>query len=149
FIANDRGYFDDLGLAVTFERFDNASVMLPALATNKLDVGSGAVSVSLYNALQQDVGVKIVGSKSIVLAPNFGGGAVMVRQDLWPSDAIRGPADLRGLKVALNSIGTSSSSYVIRPLEAVGLTKDDVEFVQLPFPEMIPAYRNHAIDAAF
>lgn len=149
FVAEDRGYFDEAGLDVEFERFTSGSEVVSLLATNELQVGSGSVNAGLYNSFRQGLPIKIVSSKSIVVEPNFGGASLMVRQDLWESGDIRTVEDLEGRTVALNNVGTTSSTYVIRSLEANGLTKDDVTWKEVPVPQMIPTFENKAADAAW
>lgn len=149
FIAKDRGYFEEEGLDVTFERFTSGAEMVSLLATNNLDVGSGSPTAGLYNSIRQGLDLKIVSSKSVVIPPNFGGAAIVVRQDLVDSGAVTSIEDLEGLTVAINMAGSTSSNYVIRALESVGLTKDDVSFVEMPLSQMIPAFINKAIDAAW
>lgn len=149
FIAQDRGYFAEEGIEVTFERFTSGAEMVSLLATNNLDVGSGSPTAGLYNSIRQDLDLRIVGSKSVVIPPNFGGAAIVVRQDLVDSGAVEEIADLEGLTVAINQAGSTSSNYVIRALESAGLTKDDVNFVEMPLPQMIPGFVNKAIDAAW
>lgn len=90
FIAEEKGYFDEAGLDVKFERFVSGSEVVSLLATDELQVGSGSVNAGLYNSFRQGLPIKIVSSKSTVVEPNFGGASLIVRQDLWDSGEIRG-----------------------------------------------------------
>lgn len=57
-------------------------------------------------------------------------------------------ADLRGRKIAAASVRSSVDFLLARGLGEVGLTIDDVEMVQIPYPNINAALANEAIDAA-
>lgn len=149
FLAEERGYFDEMGIDVEFQRFTSAQETVSLLATNELEVGTGSPTAGLYNSFRQGLPIKIVASKSTVVPPDFGGAGLVVRQDLWDSGEVRTVEDLEGRTIALNAVATTSSTYIIRALEAAGLSKDDVTYKEVPVPQMIPTFQNQAADAAW
>ncbi len=80
---------------------------------------------------------------------NPGGAALLVRQELVDSGQYQGLRDLQGLTIAVSAIGTTSQFYVERALARSGLTVDDVNMVAMPFPDMLTALGNKAVDAAW
>ena len=73
----------------------------------------------------------------------------MVRKDLLDSGAVRGFADLRG-RVYAEPVPGNVMGYVFdQQLRLAGLRPDDVRWVTVPYPEMMPAFGNGIIDAAF
>src|SRR5829696_5607579 len=50
-IALERGYFQEQGIAVEFTQFDSAARMIAPLGSGQLAVGSGAISAGLFNAI--------------------------------------------------------------------------------------------------
>src|SRR5439155_20291468 len=62
--------------------------------------------------------------------------------------AYRGPADVRGWKVASASQGSTPDILIDRLLRSAGLRYEDVEILTLGFPDQIPAFANKAIDAS-
>jgi NitT/TauT family transport system substrate-binding protein len=72
-----------------------------------------------------------------------------MRQDLLDSGRYKEPRDLRGMTIALSSLGATPQLYTERILARGGLTADDVTFTLLSFPDMVPALANKAIDAAW
>jgi NitT/TauT family transport system substrate-binding protein len=148
FIAKDRGYFAEQGLDVQLTRFASGSDIVALLATNRVDVGSGSASPGLFNAFRRGIDVKIVASKSNMIAPDLGSGALLVRSDLTDSGQVKSIADLKGRRIAINNIQSTSFNYTLRALAAGGLTRDDVKLVELPFGQFIPALQNKAVDAA-
>ncbi len=147
YIADKLGYFKDEGLNVSFIRFDNAGEMVPSLGRGQLDVGSGAVPVGLYNAVERGIGIKIVADKARN-APGYPLGAFMVRKALITSGRFKTLHDLKGLRVAIVDRGNSEEWLLSRVLARAGLTFSDIDVVHLPFVQQPVAYVNGAIDAS-
>ena len=146
-IAREKGYFKEQGLDVEMVTFKSPVEELPALATNRLDVGSGAITVGLYNAIDRGVQIKIVADKGI-FRPGHGYTRWVVRKDLLDSGQFKGPADLKGKKVAISDKTTATYMMLDQLLEKNGLTIKDVDVTEMGFPDMIPALTNKAIDVA-
>ncbi len=147
FIADAKGYFAEQGLKVRFVRFDSAAKSIPSLGSGEVDVGSGATSAGLYNAVERGIGIKIVADKARN-APGYGFQAIMVRSDLIDSGKVRSLKDFKGLKVAMSANGNSENALMNYALVKNGLTYNDIDPVFLGFPQHIPAYANKAIDAS-
>jgi NitT/TauT family transport system substrate-binding protein len=145
FIAQANGYFKDQGLTVHFEDFSSAAKMIPSLGAGQIDVGAGAPSVGLYNAVARGIGIKIVADKGHV-APGYGWQAIMIRKGL--ADKVKSFKDLKGLRIATAAVGATETSILNVALHRGGLTLKDVHQVYLPFPEQAVAMANGAIDAS-
>lgn len=146
-IADDKGYFTDQGLEVTMTKFDSAAKMIPLLGSGQLDVGAGAPSAGLYNAVARDINLKIVADKG-ELVTDYDYMPLLVRKDLVDSGKVKSISDLEGLKVAEPAEGTATSSTLNSVLESVGLAYDDVTHEYLGFPDQVAAFENGSIDAA-
>jgi NitT/TauT family transport system substrate-binding protein len=147
FIADAKGYFAEQGLKVRFVRFDSAAKSIPSLGSGEVDVGSGATSSGLYNAVERGIGIKIVADKARN-APGYGFQAIMVRSDLMASGKVKSLKDFKGLKVAMSANGNSENALMNYALVKNGLTYNDIDPVFLGFPQHIPAYANKGIDAS-
>lgn len=147
FIAQEKGYYKDEGLEASFVQFDSGATMTSSLGTGQLDIGAGAASAGLYNAVERGIKIKIVADKAHNVA-GAGFQALMVRKDLVDSGAVKSIRDLKGRKVAITAKGSSDASVLNEAMKSVGLTYDDVEKVYLGFPQQVPALENGAIDAA-
>ncbi len=147
FIADAKGYFAEQGLKVSFIRFDSAAKSIPSLGSGEVDVGSGASSAGLYNAIGRGIGIKIVADKARN-AKGYGFQAIMARTDLIDSGKIKSVKDLKGLKVAMSANGNSENAFMSYALTQVGLSYSDIDPVFLGFPNQIAAYANKAIDAS-
>ena len=116
FIADKKGYFRDEGLAVNFTNFDTASKMVAPLGTGQLDIGGGAPSVGLYNAIVRGIDIKIVADKGAT-PPGHGFQPLMIRSDLIASGRFKTLKDLKGLKIAISGPGTGAASHAERGRE--------------------------------
>ena len=147
FIADAMGYYAEQGLKVKFVRFDSAAKMIPSLGSGDVDVGCGATSAGLYNAVKRGIGIKIVSDKARN-AKGYGFQAIMVRTDLMDSGKVKSLKDFKGLKVAMSANGNSENAFMNYALTQNGLSYNDIDPVFLGFPEHIPAFANKAIDAS-
>ncbi|MBI4318827.1 MAG: ABC transporter substrate-binding protein [Chloroflexi bacterium] len=146
FIAVEKGYFKDQGLDVEITQFDTAAAMVPSLATGQIDVGGGAPSASLFNAVARDIRVKIVADKgSMPLDESYQG--LMIRQDLYDAGRFKDYADLKGMKIAIFITGVTGHVALDRALQKGGLTLNDVEVVVMPAGQQPAALASGAIDA--
>ncbi len=147
FIADAKGYFADEGLKVRFVRFDSAAKMIPSLSSGDVDVGSGATSAGLYNAVKRGIGIRIVADKARN-AKGYGFQAIMVRTDLMDGGKVKSLKDFKGLKVAMSANGNAENAFMNYALTQNGLSYNDIDPVFLGFPEHIPAFTNKGIDAS-
>jgi len=147
FIAKDKGYFREQGLEMESLPFQNAQEMVAPLGAGQLDVGSGATSAGLLNAVAREVPIRIVADKGST-PPGFGFQGLVVRKDLVDSGAFSGCSSFKGARIAVPGIGLSPEPAIERALGDCGLGLSDIEIVPLGFPEMPAAARNGAIDAA-
>ena len=100
FIAVDKGYLAEQGIELEVTRFASAAEMVAPLGAGQLDIGGGAPSTGLYNAVAREVTLKIVADKGN-LNPGHGYEALLVRKDLV--DSIKSGADLKGKTIALSA----------------------------------------------
>jgi NitT/TauT family transport system substrate-binding protein len=147
YLAERKGFFRAEGLDVTLNQFDVTNKMVPMLGTGDLDVGSGTVAVGIYNAVSRGVALRVVADKGS-MRPGYGYEGLLVRKDLVDSGRYKDFADLKGMKIAVASIGGGNASGGNQALHRGGLRFTDATFVTLPFPQHLTAFANKAIDAA-
>jgi NitT/TauT family transport system substrate-binding protein len=147
FVAMERGYFKEQNIAVELSRSTSLADVIPLLATDKLNVGTGGASPGLFNAFKRGVPVQIVTDKSSQLPPGDRSGGLLVRRDLVESGEVKSMADLKGRRIAVNNIQSTSLNYVVRALAQGKLGKDDVKLLEMPFNQFIPALEKKAVDA--
>lgn len=147
FIAGDKGFFREQGIELEMTRFNSAAQMVAPLATGQLDIGGGAPSAGLFNAIARSIPVKIVADKGN-MSPGHGYEAIVIRKSLWDTIGVKSPADLRGRTVALAARDISPEVDLDAFLRTGGLTVSDVNVVTMGFPDMEIALANGSIDAA-
>jgi NitT/TauT family transport system substrate-binding protein len=147
YVAAERGYFRDEGLDVSLERFSATLEMTAPLASGQLDVGAGAPTPSLFNAISRDIPVKLVADKGLN-SRGHGFNALVVRKELVDSGRVQTLADLQGLKVASPSQNSPMELQIESGLRDFGLDLTALDVVNLPFPDMVTAMGNGSIDAA-
>ena len=147
FIADEKGYFREEGLSVSFVNFDSGARMVSSLGTGQLDVGGGSASAGLYNAAARGIEIKIVADKGST-PPGYGFQPLLVRKAHVESGRYKGLADLKGMKIAGSAPGSASTSTLNEALERGGLEPSDVERVFLGFSQHVLALQNGVVDAA-
>lgn len=147
FIAEKKGYFRQEEINVTFTPFDSAGKMVAPLGAGQLDVGGGSSSAALFNAAARGIPIKIVADKGSS-PPGHGYAPLLVRKDLVTSGRVKSFRDLKGLKVAGGSPGTSPAAMLNEALKKGGLSFSDVTMVTMGFSQQVMALQNNAIDAS-
>ncbi|MDP2726849.1 MAG: ABC transporter substrate-binding protein [Dehalococcoidia bacterium] len=147
YMADAKGYFLEEGLKVEFVRFRSATEMVAPLGTGELDAGGGSPGPGLFNAIARDIPLKIVADRSTA-RPGQSSTALMVRKDLIDSGQVKGYSDIKGKTFAIVSKGAAGEIDLDKVLELGKVRVEDVNVVYLPFPDMIVAFANKAIDMA-
>lgn len=151
YVAQDRGYFKDAGLEVEMTRLASGTDILAAMVGQSVDVGAIAVSAGLLNAVKDSDNYVFVADRQSQQGPEgFGEGFLASKKlvegvDLEDRKAL-GQA-LKGKKVAITGLNTSTEFMVGELMKSYGISNDEVELVVLPFAQMAAAFQNGAIDA--
>jgi NitT/TauT family transport system substrate-binding protein len=149
FIGQDKGFFAEQGIKLDLTTFRGASEMLPLLATNKLDVGTGGSNPGFFNAQASGIGVKIVSDVTIIPPPQGNGkqsAGLVLRSDL--AGQVKTMADIKGRTIAINALQGIGEEQIDKVLQSGGLKLTDVNVVALPYPDQLSALANKKIDAA-
>jgi len=148
YIAAEKGYFTEQGIAAELIQLDSVSSVVTALASGQVDVAGGAPSAAIYNSARQGIGIHVVADKGSMTK---GGGylALVVRKGL--EDVIKSPADLKGRKVAWAGVrvGTTNEVALEHMLKSAGLKEGDVNFQNLTFGDSMAGLGSGSVDAAY
>jgi NitT/TauT family transport system substrate-binding protein len=150
YLAYRRGYFDDLGIALSFVGGGNAGQdFVPALGLNQVQVAAGSPSAGLFNALNRGIVIRIVADWAHVGAGDDATFALVARSDLMDSGAIRSLADLKGKTIAVGpNHGSVNDILIFEALKKGGLTLSDADLVIMGFADGIAGMASHRLDAA-
>ncbi len=147
FMAMERGYFRDEGLAVEFKWFQAAQPIAVAVAAREVEVGATGLTAGLYNLFAGGVKMFIVADKGRE-APGFPLNGFIVRKALY-DQGVRSLKDLQGKKIGLTQVGSTFHYQVGKLLEAEGMSLKDVEVVPLrSMTGVLEAMQGGGIDAA-
>ena len=147
YLAVEKGYFVEQGLDVESIHFTTTAEETAPLAAGQLDVGAGAHSAGLFNAIGRGVDIKLVADYGHT-EPGRPGNALVVRRAAVEAGELRGVPDLRGRRAAIASLSIGIVSDVRAYLAQGGLTLSDLTLEQMAFPDMVPALSNGSVDAA-
>jgi NitT/TauT family transport system substrate-binding protein len=149
-IARERGYFAEEGIEVDLTRVNGAAEAMPHLATGQLDAAGVTAAAAFFNAINRGLPLRIAGDKGRQ-TPEHSTGWLALRPDVADSGRVRDWPDLRGLAIGINvpNTGTVTDIQLDRMLERGGLTRDDVNVVELAYPDMNAAFASGVIDAGY
>jgi NitT/TauT family transport system substrate-binding protein len=147
YIADELGYFKEAGLAIEMQRMGNAPSLTTAIATNQLDVAGISITPGLYTAIQQSLNLRIVGDKQSI-RPGFSATRVVVKPELVKGTEAETIKGLKGKKFAISARAAAVYMLLQRLLAKHGMTLNDVQIVELAYPNMLAAMASGAVDAA-
>jgi NitT/TauT family transport system substrate-binding protein len=147
YVAMEKGYFRDANVNVELVTVDNINALIAPIATGQIDIATGGPSAGFFNALARGVKLRIVADQNTA-RPGMSSIALMVRKDLIDDGQVKTYADLRGRTIAVVSKRATMELDVLKALEKGGLTRNDVNLVNMGFPQMNLAFGSKNIDAA-
>lgn len=139
--ANTAGYFQQEGLTVELIQIQGGAVAVPQLVSGDLDM-TWSNWTALFQAQAQGVGDFKLINAGYEAGPN----TFLIMTP--PGSAIRTPQDLAGKRIAVNTFRNIVELTARSALVTNGVDPNGVQFVDIPFPDMIPALQNGQIDAA-
>jgi ABC-type nitrate/sulfonate/bicarbonate transport system substrate-binding protein len=148
YIAAEKGYLREQGIDVDLSQFQTGPEMVPPLANGQLEIGGGAPSAGLVNALGREIPIRIVADKGST-PRGFGYLGVLVRKEIVDSGAFQGCPSFKGWRVGFAGEGITTDPAFDRLMRECGQTIADVEPVLLRYPDMPAALRNAAVNAAW
>lgn len=140
YVAQEQGFFEQRGIEVEFVENPGGTTGLQSTASGRTEAG-GAPVPALVSAVAEGLPVVGVADQQSALP-----GSPVEEFFVLSDSGIDDVSDLKGKRVAVNSVGGSFQSTVVIALEDAGLTADDVEFVVLPFDQQAAALTSGGVD---
>src|SRR5262245_24748190 len=143
YAADKLGFFKQEGLEVTIDRAAGGAQTVPLLIQGTLQLAvTPIVSAALAN--QQGFNLRLVPPSLDEKRSVPGQTAQIVLAD----SAIKSPADLKGKRVAVNTINSVNWLYDRAFVRSKGkLAPSDVQYTEVPFPSMVDALLRGSVDA--
>jgi NitT/TauT family transport system substrate-binding protein len=145
YLGIEQGIFTDAGLEVEAFLAQGGAAIVPAVVNGEAQFGVSNIT-SLLQAQGRGVPLALV-------APDSGASgnaeddyaAVVVAAD----SPYQSAADLGGTRIAINSINNISDTVVRESVRQAGGDAESIEFVEIPFPDMVSAVSSGQVDGAF
>ncbi|MCL2583798.1 MAG: ABC transporter substrate-binding protein [Streptosporangiales bacterium] len=141
YIAIKDGYFKQAGLDVTAVPVAQSTQAIPDMLRGSVDVIAGANYVSFFQAESKGV----VKFKVLADGTHCQSGTFDVMA--LPGSGIKKPAGLAGKKVAVNLTDNVQTLTLNTVLKKDGVNPSSVQYVEVPFPDMVAALKAHRVDA--
>lgn len=143
YIAQDEGIFQKDGLQVTIKPVQASPDAIPEMKAGTIDIVGGANYVSFIQAAGNDPAnpaYKILAEGATCSSGSFNVLAL-------PSSGIQTPADLEHKTIAVNITNNIQTLMINSVLASDGVDTSTVTYVQVPFPDMAAALKDHKVDA--
>lgn len=139
-----KGVFARHKLTVTTQNAQGGAAIVPAVISGDFQFGySNIVSLLIARSKGVPVTMVSVGARASDDEMNDGSGQLMTRDP-----GIAKVADLKGKKIAINTLKGINEVAVASSLKKHGLQRGDVNLVEVPIPNMPAALKDGQVDAA-
>ena len=142
--AQVAGYYAAEGLTVELVTVAGGAVAIPQLVAGDLDLTWSSWTSVIAAHHKQVADLRALRGASYSAAP---GTFMMMIRPAAPGTEIRTPQDLAGKRIAINTFGSITELATRSALQTNGVDPNRVTFVEIPFPDMIPALAADQVDA--
>jgi NitT/TauT family transport system substrate-binding protein len=141
YYAQDLGYFKAAGLDVTLLPFPGSPPIIAAVSSGSADIGNSVVG-SAVAARSRGIAVKFFAPAGLYLSTAPTARLVGLKGSVYKTGA-----DLAGKTIAVTGLADLTYFATKQWVEATGGNPSSMKFIELPEPEMVPALKEHRIDA--
>jgi NitT/TauT family transport system substrate-binding protein len=141
--AQKTGMFAKAGIDLDLGRLPTGAAVTAAVAGGSLNIGKSTF-FAVVAAFAHGVPVVVI-SPAVIYDSRFPNGGLVVLKD----SPIRSVADLAGKVIAVNNLSEPTRPATEQWLQASGMPKDVVKFVEVPMSAMPAALDTHRLDLAF
>jgi NitT/TauT family transport system substrate-binding protein len=145
YIAQERGYFRDADIELTFRFFEAAQPIAAAAVSNDIDIGVTALTGGFFNLAEKGI-LKVIGG-GLHEEKGYEGSAILVSNTAYDA-GLTSVNKLGGHSFAITQYGSSFDYIVGRIADARGFDLKTVQFrVVQQVPNMIAAVSSGQVDA--
>jgi len=149
FTALEKGYFAAEGVRVELKVGTGSGAdTMTQLVSGDLDIGVVNMGSAYVNARSRNLPVVGIIPLYVINAGDKTTGLV-IRKDHIDSGRYKTPADLKGMKLAVQAVGNSSHFNILKAAEKAGVKQSDIEIINMPLPDTLVAMGNKALDGTF
>jgi NitT/TauT family transport system substrate-binding protein len=145
YMAQERGYFHDEGIEVTFRFFEAAQPIAAAAVSNDIDVGVTALTGGFFNLAEKGI-LKVIGG-GLHEEKGYEGAAILVSNKAFDA-GLTTPDKLGGHSFAITQYGSSFDYMLGRIAEARGFDFNTIQLRAVQqISNMIAAVSTAQVDA--
>jgi NitT/TauT family transport system substrate-binding protein len=141
YYAQDLGYFKAAGLNVTLTGMPSSPPIIAAVSSGAADIGNSVVG-SVVAARSRGIAVKFFAAAGLYLASSPTARLVGLKGSSFHTGT-----DLAGKTIAVTGLADLTFYATKQWVESTGGNPNAMKFIELPEPEMLPALKEHRIDA--
>jgi NitT/TauT family transport system substrate-binding protein len=141
YYAQDLGYFKAAGLNVTLTPMAASPPIIAAVSSSAADIGNSVVG-SVVAARSRGINVKFIAPAGL-----YSTNAPTARLVGLKGTAYHTGSDLSGKTIAVTGLADLTFYATKQWVEATGGNPNSMKFIELPEPEMLPALKEHRVDA--
>jgi NitT/TauT family transport system substrate-binding protein len=144
YLGMKKGFFEDEQLTIKPQLAEGGAAITPAVVSGDFQIGFSN-TISLLIAASQDLPVEII-SQGVL--------AGKTEKEAWADllvlkdGPIKEPKDLEGKTIAVNTLKNICEVTIKASLEKEGVAVDNLEFAEVPFPDMNAALEAGRVDGA-
>lgn len=145
YLGQQKGFFSSRNIELTMEAGQGGAAIVPGVVSGQFQFGFSNVT-SLMIAQTKNVPITVVANGVASTGqPGKDFGAVVVKKN----SPIKTAADLVGKKVSVNTLKNIGDTVTRESVRKAGGDGTNVDFVEMPFPNMQAALEKGDIDAAW
>jgi NitT/TauT family transport system substrate-binding protein len=141
YYAQDLGFFKAAGLDVTFAPLPSSPPIIAAVSSGAADIGNSVVG-SAVAARSRGITVRFFAPAGLYLSTAPTARLVSLKGTIYKSGA-----ELAGKTIAVTGLADLTFYATKQWVEATGGNPNSMKFIELSEPEMLPALKEHRIDA--
>jgi NitT/TauT family transport system substrate-binding protein len=150
FVAQEKGYFDKLGITVEPKMFIDGALAVPSLISGEIDISFMTANAGLFNSIAKGAPLVFVLDRGNN-KKGRGYTVINVTQDLYDS-GVKSMADfakLKGKRIGLSATGSINQYLFAKALQKAGLDpRKDVTWVtNVPQPDLMKMLGQKQVDA--
>jgi NitT/TauT family transport system substrate-binding protein len=146
YLAEELGYFEEMGLQIKTERITSSAQAIPLAAGGKLDVLFTGSSAALVNAIAKGSHLRIVAGREIASPTCSDFSTVFGRREVFP-DGLRDIRLLKGKRIALDLMIGWNHFGMDMMLASAGMTAEELDIINMSRSELILAIMAGKVDA--
>ena len=142
YLGIEKGFFEEVGLKIEVEIVQSGAASAAAVVSGGQQFGFAAPTPLIRGGLE-GLPVRVIANAASA-ALNDNANAVVVTSD----SAITTAAGLNGKTIGVNALGAADELYIRAHIDKAGGDSKSMQFVAVPFPNMVSSLKSGSIAAA-